>query len=54
VATRLTAELGRPIRYEAASLLGYVHHLRRRGLPPRSPRCRMVCTEGCGGARPRP
>ncbi len=33
VATQLTAELGRPIRYEAASLLGYVRHLRRRGLP---------------------
>ncbi|MGF1520344.1 MAG: NAD(P)H-binding protein, partial [Nodosilinea sp.] len=27
VATQLTAELGRPIRYEAASLLGYVRHL---------------------------
>lgn len=33
VATMLSAELGRPIRYEAASLLGYVRHLRRRGLP---------------------
>jgi uncharacterized protein YbjT (DUF2867 family) len=33
VATLLSAELGRPIRYEAASLLGYVRHLRRRGLP---------------------
>lgn len=30
VARELTAALGRPIRYEAASLLGYVHHLRRR------------------------
>ena len=33
VATMLSAELGRPIHYEAASLLGYVRHLRRRGLP---------------------
>ncbi len=33
VAIRLSAELGRPIRYEAASLLGYGRHLRRRGLP---------------------
>jgi uncharacterized protein YbjT (DUF2867 family) len=33
VAAILSAELGRPIRYEAASLLGYTRHLRRRGLP---------------------
>lgn len=29
----LTSVLGRPIRYEAASVLGYVRHLSRRGLP---------------------
>ncbi|PSN16186.1 NAD(P)-dependent oxidoreductase [filamentous cyanobacterium CCT1] len=33
VANILTAELGRPIRYEAASLLGYARHLRRQELP---------------------
>ncbi|WOD36919.1 NAD(P)H-binding protein [Nodosilinea sp. E11] len=33
VATMLSAELGRPIRVEAASLLSYVRHLKRRGLP---------------------
>lgn len=32
-ARQLSAELGRPIRYEAASLLGYSVHLVRRGLP---------------------
>jgi uncharacterized protein YbjT (DUF2867 family) len=33
VATELTRVLGRPIRYEPASLVGYAHHLRaRRGL----------------------
>ncbi len=30
----LSAALGRPIRYEAASLLGYVRHLSRQGLAP--------------------
>lgn len=29
----LTSELAREIRYEPASVLGYVRHLRRRGLP---------------------
>lgn len=29
----LTAALGRPIRYQPASVLGYVRHLSRRGLP---------------------
>lgn len=33
VTDALTAALGRTIRYEAASVLGYVHHLSRRGLP---------------------
>jgi uncharacterized protein YbjT (DUF2867 family) len=33
VASILTAELGRPIRYKAASLLGYALHLQRQGLP---------------------
>ncbi|HSM83845.1 MAG TPA: hypothetical protein VLS96_19300 [Nodosilinea sp.] len=33
VAALLTAELGRPIGYKAASLLGYARHLRRQGLP---------------------
>ncbi|MFW5876263.1 MAG: SDR family oxidoreductase [Myxococcota bacterium] len=32
-AALLTEVLGRPIRYEPASVLGYVRHLRRRGLP---------------------
>ncbi|MCB9529213.1 MAG: NAD(P)H-binding protein [Myxococcales bacterium] len=32
VAALLATALGRPIRYEAASVLGYVRHLRRRGL----------------------
>ena len=29
----LSAALGRPIRYQPASITGYVRHLRRRGLP---------------------
>ena len=33
VAAILTRELDRPIRYEAATVLGYLSHLRRRGLP---------------------
>jgi len=33
VARVLTEELGRPIRYEPASVLGYVRHLGRQGLP---------------------
>ena len=33
VTDALTAALGRPIRYEPASVLGYVRHLSRRGLP---------------------
>jgi len=33
VANSLTQELNRPIRYEAASLLGYVRHLRKRHMP---------------------
>ena len=33
VAAILTRELDRPIRYEAATVLGYVSHLRRQGLP---------------------
>ena len=32
-AARLSDVLGRPIRYEAASIVGYVLHLRRRGMP---------------------
>lgn len=32
VAALLTEALGRPIRYEAASIIGYLRHLRRRGL----------------------
>lgn len=33
VTDALTAALGRPIRYVPASVLGYVRHLRRQGLP---------------------
>jgi len=33
VAAVLTSELGRPIRYQPASVLGYLRHLRRQGLP---------------------
>ncbi len=33
VAATLTAELGRPIRYEPASVLGYAQHLHGQGLP---------------------
>jgi uncharacterized protein YbjT (DUF2867 family) len=33
VAALLSAALGRPIRYEAASLVGYARHLASRGLP---------------------
>lgn len=33
VTATLTHALGRPIRYEPASVLGYAMHLRRRGLP---------------------
>ena len=33
VARVLTQELGRPIRYEPASILGYLRHLGRQGLP---------------------
>lgn len=33
VTDALTAALGRPIRYQPASVLGYVRHLSRRGLP---------------------
>lgn len=33
VAAVLTKELGRPVRYEPASILGYVRHLGRQGLP---------------------
>lgn len=33
VTDALTAALGRPIRYEPASVLGYMRHLSRRGLP---------------------
>ncbi len=33
VAAVLSAQLGRPITYRAASVLGYARHLRRRGLP---------------------
>ncbi|MEZ4406971.1 MAG: NAD(P)H-binding protein [Polyangiales bacterium] len=33
VTDALTAELGRPIRYEPASVLGYALHLARRGTP---------------------
>jgi len=33
VTDALTQALGRPIRYQAASVLGYVRHLRRQGLP---------------------
>lgn len=32
-ASCLSEALGRPIRYEPASILGYVRHLRRRGMP---------------------
>lgn len=34
VTDALSSALGRPIRYEPASVLGYVRHLWRRGLPP--------------------
>lgn len=33
VAAVLSAELGRPITYQPATVLGYARHLRRRGLP---------------------
>ncbi len=33
VAGQLTRELGRTIRYERASIVGYLRHLRQRGLP---------------------
>ncbi len=33
VTSALSSVLGRPIRYEPASVLGYIRHLRRRGLP---------------------
>jgi uncharacterized protein YbjT (DUF2867 family) len=33
VTDALTAALGRPIRYQPASVLGYVRHLSRRGMP---------------------
>lgn len=33
VAKILSTSLGRPIGYEQATVLGYAHHLRRRGLP---------------------
>lgn len=33
VAELLTAALGHPVRYQPATALGYVRHLRRRGLP---------------------
>jgi len=33
VAAILTRELGRPIRYEAATVLAYLRHLREQGLP---------------------
>lgn len=33
VTSALTTALGRPIRYEPASLLGYMRHLSRRGVP---------------------
>ncbi len=33
VTDALTAALGRPIRYEPASVLGYVRHLSQRGMP---------------------
>jgi len=33
-ASTLSAELGREVRYEAATSLGYMKHLRGRGLPP--------------------
>ncbi len=33
VAAVLTRELGRPIRYQPASVLAYVRHLKRQGLP---------------------
>lgn len=33
VTDALTSTLGRPIRYEAASVVGYVRHLSRQGLP---------------------
>lgn len=33
VAALLSRALGRPVRYEPASVLGYARHLRRRGLP---------------------
>jgi uncharacterized protein YbjT (DUF2867 family) len=33
VTAALSSTLGRPIRYEPASVLGYTRHLRRRGLP---------------------
>ncbi len=33
VAALLTTALGRTIRYEPASVLGYARHLRRQGLP---------------------
>lgn len=33
VAAMLTAALGRPVRYQPASVPGYLRHLRRRGLP---------------------
>ena len=32
-ASCLSDALGRPIRYEPASIVGYVRHLRRRGMP---------------------
>jgi uncharacterized protein YbjT (DUF2867 family) len=34
VVTLLTEVLGRPIRYQAAGVAGYLRHLRRRGTPP--------------------
>lgn len=33
VADTLTVELGRPIRYEPASIIGYLRHLGRHGMP---------------------
>lgn len=51
VADILTRELGRPIRYEPATVLGYLRHTRHQGLP--LPRCAVQAALHAGLRRGR-
>jgi uncharacterized protein YbjT (DUF2867 family) len=51
VATLLTDVLGRPIRYQAAGVAGYLRHLRRRGTPAAQAVVQAILHTGLRGGR---